>query len=260
MSLLVLAFAVAVGLSLGLLGGGGSTLTVPILVYVVGLAPKEAIATSLVVVGLSSVLGVIGHWRAGNVNLSIAGIFGAVAMTGTFLGSRLAAVVSGTTQLIFFALVMLTAAALMLRGSHRPTPVNVSRVLGWRSSLTTLGPVLIAGLSTGVLTGLLGVGGGFLIVPALVLLLALPMRQAVGTSLLVIAMNSAIGFLGYADQVTINWQIAAAFAAAAALGIVAGSSLTRAVSPQTLRGGFALFLIGVALFILYQNRLALLPA
>ena len=103
-------------------------------------------------------------------------------------------------------------------------------------------------------------GGGFLIVPALVLLLALPMRQAVGTSLLVIAMNSAIGFLGYADQVTINWQIAAAFAAAAALGIVAGSSLTRAVSPQTLRGGFALFLIGVALFILYQNRLALLPA
>jgi uncharacterized protein len=260
MSALAFAFAVAVGLSLGLLGGGGSILTVPILVYVVGFAPKEAIATSLVVVGASSVLGVIGHWRAGNVNLGIAGIFGVVAMAGTFVGSRLAVFVSGTTQLVLFALVMLAAAAFMLRGSHPSAPLNVSRAFGWRSSLMTLGPVLIAGLATGAMTGLLGVGGGFLIVPALVLLLALPMKQAVGTSLLVIAMNSAIGFIGYADQVTINWQIAGSFAATAALGIVVGSALTRAVSAQSLRGGFAFFLVGMALFVLYQNRFVLLPA
>jgi uncharacterized membrane protein YfcA len=260
MTLLAFALALSVGLSLGLLGGGGSILTVPILVYVVGFAPKEAIATSLVVVGASSLLGAFGHWRAGNVNLSIAAIFGAVAMCGTFLGSRLAAYVSGTTQLVLFALVMLAAAVFMLRGSRQSALTPSNREDRFRPTPRMLGPIVIAGLATGALTGLVGVGGGFLIVPALVLLLALPMKQAVGTSLLVIAMNSAIGFLGYADQVAINWQIAGACAAAAGLGIVAGSALTRAVSAQSLRGGFAVFLIGMAIFVLYQNRFALLPA
>ena len=159
MSPVVIALATVVGLSLGLLGGGGSILTVPILVYAAGLAP-----------------------------------------------------------------------------------------------------IVVAGLAVGALTGLVGVGGGFLIVPSLVLLLKLPMKQAVGTSLLVISMNAATGFIGYAGQVAMSWGTTAGFATAAATGILAGSLLARSVSAGTLRRAFALFLVGMGVFILYQNRLALLPS
>jgi uncharacterized membrane protein YfcA len=260
MSLLAIVLAVGVGVSLGLLGGGGSILTVPILVYVVGVAPKEAIAMSLAVVGATSLLGVLGHWRAGNVNLWVAALFGAVAMAGTFFGTRLAVFMSGTAQLLLFALVMLLAAFFMLRGP-RPAPADApgaapNRPLAWLRS----GRLLLSGLAVGVLTGLVGVGGGFLIVPALVLLLHLPMKQAVGTSLLVIALNAAIGFLGYAGQVAIPWGATGAFAAAAAAGIVAGGILGRYVSAQALRRGFALFLVGMGVFMLYQNRLVVFPS
>lgn len=260
MSPLVIALAIAVGLSLGLLGGGGSILTVPILVYAAGFAPKEAIATSLVVVGATSLLGVLGHWRAGNVNLRVAGIFGAVAMTGTYLGAWLAAFVSGTVQLVLFALVMLLAASFMFRG---PRPIGAGAsgpTTDQRATEMRLGPIVAAGLTVGALTGLVGVGGGFLIVPALVLLLQLPMKQAVGTSLLVIAMNAATGFLGYAGQVTIDWETTAAFAAASAGGILVGSMLVRSVSAHALRRAFAFVLVGMGIFILYQNRVGLLPS
>jgi uncharacterized membrane protein YfcA len=252
------ALAVGVGLSLGLLGGGGSILTVPILVYVVGLDPKEAIASSLAVVGAASLIGVPSHWRAGNVNPRVAALFGVVAMGGTFLGTQLAAHVSGTTQLVLFALVMLLAATFMLR-DRRPTADPSG------SSLSRLTPgraarVAAAGIGVGVLTGLVGVGGGFLIVPALVLLLEVPMREAVGTSLLVIALNAATGFAGYLGQVAVNWGVTVGFAGAAAAGILVGSTASRFVSPGALRRGFALFLVGMGVFILYQNRLVLLPS
>jgi uncharacterized membrane protein YfcA len=168
--------------------------------------------------------------------------------------------VSGTVQLVLFALVMLLAASFMLRG---PRPVTVgasSSSTGQGATTMRLGPIVVAGLAVGALTGLVGVGGGFLIVPALVLLLRVPMKQAVGTSLLVIAMNAATGFLGYAGQVTINWGITGAFAAAAAGGILVGSMLVRSVSAHALRRAFAFFLVGMGIFILYQNRLALLPS
>jgi uncharacterized membrane protein YfcA len=253
---LVIALAVAVGLSLGLLGGGGSILTVPILVYAAGFAPKEAIATSLAIVGAASLLGVLSHWRDGNVNLRVAGLFGAVAMIGTLVGSRLAMFLSGSTQLVLFSVVMLAAAFFMLRGASSAA-LEPSRP---ERSGAALAPLALVALATGALTGLVGVGGGFLIVPALVLLLGVPMKQAVGTSLAVIVMNSAVGFLGYADQVAINWAAAGIFVAAAGAGIMIGSALTRVVPAQRLRSGFAFLLVGMAAFVLYQNRLGFIPA
>ena len=239
-----------VGLALGLLGGGGSILTVPILVYAVGMGAKEAIAASLIVVGVASLLGSIRHWKAGNVNLKVAIPFGLLAMIGAFLGSRvLAPRVDGTTQLMVFAIVMILAAASMLRGPRA--------IEGARTSPKYAPIVLLVGLAVGLLTGLVGVGGGFLIVPALVLLAGVPMKEAVGTSLLVIAINSASGFAGYAGRVEIPWAFVGAFTAVAVVGIFAGTYLVRFVSAATLRRVFAVFLLFMGGFILWQNRSAL---
>lgn len=189
MLLLAAVFAALIGLSLGLLGGGGSILTVPVFVYLLGFEAKEAIAGSLAVVGATSLFGAVGHWRAGNVNLRVAAVFGAVAMPGAYLGARLAAFVSGGVQLTLFAGVMLLAAWFMFR----PRNAAEEDAAGEHARGMPLWLIAAQGLAVGLLTGLVGVGGGFLIVPALVLLGKVPMKQAVGTSLLVIAMNSAGG-------------------------------------------------------------------
>jgi uncharacterized membrane protein YfcA len=255
--LLGLLLAAIVGVSLGMLGGGGSILTVPIFVYVLDFGTKEAIAMSLAVVGVTSVFGAVGHWRAGNVNLRIALIFGAVAMVGTFLGARLAVYVSGTVQLLLFAVVMLLAAVFMFRnrGAVELVPVPGSHDTGGGLPLAH---IVLEGLVVGVVTGLVGVGGGFLVVPALVLLGGIPMKQAVGTSLVVIAMKSASGFAGYLDQVEIDWSVLAVFTSVAVAGILAGSILVRYVSQEGLRRSFALFLVIMGVFILFQNREALM--
>jgi uncharacterized membrane protein YfcA len=248
--ILGLALAILVGLSLGLLGGGGSILTVPILVYVVGLEPKAAVAGSLAVVGVTSLVGALGHWRNGNVRPRTAAIFGAFAMVGAFGGARLATYLSGETQLVLFALVMLVASYFMLSGRGVADTV----MGGTAVAEPRIRPMAMQGLGVGVMTGLVGVGGGFMIVPALVLLGRLPMKAAVGTSLLVIAMNSASGFLGYAGQVELPWDFLALFTVVAVLGVAAGTALVRVVPREALRRGFALLLIVVGLFVLYQNR------
>ncbi len=245
MPALALVLAAVVGLSLGLLGGGGSILTVPIFVYVLGLEPKTAIAMSLPVVGVTSLIGAISHWHAGNVRLRPALIFGGVAMVSTFAGARLAAWVSGNLQLLLFSALMLAAAASMLRGRVSAPPAH-----GEQHDLLRLG---LVGLAVGALTGLVGVGGGFMIVPALVLLAGVPMKQAVGTSLLVIALNSLAGFAGYLGQVEVRWELLLRFTAVASLGIVGGTWLVRYVSPAALRRGFAVFLVAIALYMLYRN-------
>jgi uncharacterized protein len=258
MALLGLTLAVLIGLSLGLLGGGGSILTVPIFVYVLGYGAKEAIAMSLAVVGATSLFGAVGHWRAGNVDLRVAVIFGSVAMVGTYLGARLALFVSGPAQLVLFALVMLLAAFFMFR---RGSPATVAALEGGELPRVPMPLALIAveGLAVGVLTGLVGVGGGFLIVPALVLLGKLPMKQAVGTSLLVIAMKSVTGFAGYLDQVQVPWAFMTLFTTVSIGGILLGTYLVRYVPQETLRRAFAVFLVVMGAFILYQNRTVLLP-
>jgi uncharacterized membrane protein YfcA len=244
---LSLALAAVIGLSLGLLGGGGSILTVPVLVYVLGFAAKPAIAMSLPVVGVTSLVGTGMHWRLGNVHLRSALTFGVLAMIGSFAGARLSAFVSGTVQLAMLGAVMLAAAVAMLRGTRTPE----STAAPPRSAL-----MLPVALGVGMLTGLVGIGGGFLVVPALVLLARVPMRHAVGTSLLVIAMNSASGFAGYIGTVDFDWVFLARFAAVAILGAVAGAALVNRVPQAALKRGFALFLLVIGGFVLYSNRAA----
>lgn len=250
MPLIGFLFAAVIGLTLGMLGGGGSILTVPIFVYVLGYGVKQAIAMSLLVVGASALFGAVSHWRAGNVNLRVALLFGAVAMAGTYGGARLAVFFSEAAQLTLFAAVMLLAAFFMLRG---PSGKAGQAVSGAEPTRMPLLLIVAEGLAVGVLTGLVGVGGGFLIVPALVLLGKLPMKQAVGTSLVVIALKSGAGFAGYLGQVEIPWNFVLLFTGVASLGIVSGTRMVRHVPQSVLQRAFAVFLLVIGTFILYQN-------
>ncbi|MEA5599194.1 sulfite exporter TauE/SafE family protein [Rivularia sp. UHCC 0363] len=258
--ILSLVLAGGIGLSLGLMGGGGSVLALPVLVYVMGVPPKSAIAMTLVIVGTVSLLGLIPHWRAGNVNLKTALVFGSATMVGTFTGAKIATlpVVSETFQMLLFAVVMLLAAGFMIYRSARPLKTD---------DLLALYPqpvcrfcwlwLLIEGLGVGILTGLVGVGGGFAIVPALVLLAKVPMKQAIGTSLLIIIANSVSGFLGYLGHVDLDWHLMVSFIFAASLGTIPGAYLAQFVPAQRLQKVFGYFLLVVATFVLVQNRQSL---
>ena len=244
------ALGYVIGLAMGLLGGG-SILTVPIFVYLLGFGAKESIAMSLAVVGVTSLVGAIGHWRDGHVNARVAVVFGVVAMAGTFIGTRLATRLTGDEQLAIFATVMLLAAGFMLR---RRGIESVGTPAGGASATTRRGSLPLAGgqgLVVGVLTGLVGVGGGFLIVPALVCG-GLAMCDAVGTSLLVITMNCAIGFYGHAGEVEIAWPAVALLTAGTLPGIATGTYAMHLVSQDTLQRGFAALLALLAMFMLYQ--------
>ena len=243
------ALAALVGLSLGMLGGGGSILTVPIFVYVLGFDPKLAIAMSLPVVGGASLIGAMSHWKAGNVRLSTAAIFGVIAMAGAYAGARLAAFVSARFQLVLLAVVMIAAAVSMFQSARRDRLAESPPA----SRPMSLGLLVPVALSVGLLTGVVGIGGGFLIVPALVVLARVPMSQAVGTSLLVIAMNSLSGFAGYLGMVSLPWRFMLIFMAIAAVGILVGTRLVRYVSQSALKQGFSIFLILVGAFILFNN-------
>lgn len=241
-----LALASLIGLSLGVLGGGGSVLTVPVLVYVVGFAAKPAIAMSLPVVGVTSLVGAVIHWRLGNVRVGMAALFGALTMIGAFAGARAAVFVSGALQLLLLSAVMLIAAALMFRRTRS--------LVGGDDRDANLGLLVPVALGVGLLTGIVGIGGGFLVVPALVLLAGVSMRQAVGTSLMVIAMNSASGFVGYLGSVSIDWAYLVVFTALALLGMLVGIAASRHVPQTALKRAFAVFLIVTGSFVLYQNR------
>jgi uncharacterized protein len=244
---LALVLSLLIGLSLGLLGGGGSILTVPILVYALGVEAKEAIATSLLVVGITSVAAVIPHARAGAVRWRTGLVFGVAGMVGAYGAGRVAHFIPATVLLLAFAVMMLVTAVAMLRGRRggdetsieatEPTELPVLKVLG-------------EGLVVGAVTGLVGAGGGFLVVPALVLLGGLPMRAAVGTSLVVIALKSFAGFGGYLGHVAIDWSLAAIVSAAAVVGSVAGGRLAAKVPQDMLRRGFAWFVVVMGLFML----------
>jgi len=262
MHILGLALALAIGVSLGLLGAGGSILAVPVFVYVLAVDPKTAIAISLGVVGIVSAIGIVPHARAGRVEWRAGLLFAAGSAAGAFAGSAAAAFVSGTVQLTVFALVMLVAAMFMLRGRTIDAETVNGRTRGWNDVVRL---VLIA-LFVGVLTGFVGVGGGFMIVPALALLAGMPLTQCAGTSLMVIAINSAAGFTGYWLRPDVRAAIEGAtiagtdllmfslvFAGIAAGGVVIGSLFSRRVSPAAFRRAFAWFLIVVAVGILVQK-------
>lgn len=241
--------AVAIGLSLGLLGSGGSVLTVPVLVYLVGQDEKVAIAGSLAVVGSIALVGALPYLARRMIDWRSLGLFGVPGMIGTWLGAYLAAFVSGETQLLFFALVMLLAAGLMLRKQPLVTRMPVQRH-AWK--------VVIDGLVVGVLTGFVGVGGGFLIVPALVLLGGLSMHRAVATSLAIIALKSFAGFWKYLDVLgdqglKLDWGVLATVTLLGIIGSLAGNRLAVRLPHARLKRGFGAFLVFMGVFIIWRN-------
>lgn len=242
---LTIALAVFVGVSLGLLGGGGSILTVPLLAYVGGLDAKHAITASLLVVGVTSAVGAIAHMRAGRVRWGVAVPFGAAAMTGAYGGGLLARFIPGTVLLIAFAVIMIAAAIAMLRG--RKNTIGNSEAGPRR-----LVRMAMLGVGVGTLSGLVA-GGGFLLLPALALLAGLPMPAAVGTSLVVIAMQSVAGLAGHLASEQIDWRMATMVTAAAVVGAVIGGRLTAMVDPNALRKLFGWFVLLMASVILAQE-------
>lgn len=246
--------ALLIGLSLGLIGGGGSILAVPILVYVLGLNAKEAIAMSLAIVGIVSLIGVIPHWKLGNVNLRTAIAFTPPAMIGAFIGARLAALpwITDTIQLVCFAIMMLIASYFMIRKpAERSDHVKLS-VPKHQLKYPWLA-ITLEGLGVGIITGFVGVGGGFAIIPALVLLGKIPMKEAIGTSLLIITFKSATGFIGYLNQVAIDWNLMLTFTTVAVLGVIWGAYFSGKIQGAKLQRAFGYFLIAVAIFILIKR-------
>ncbi|MDT0327041.1 sulfite exporter TauE/SafE family protein [Nocardiopsis lambiniae] len=247
--ILVVGLAVAVGLSLGLLGGGGSILMVPLLTYVAGMQPKEAIAASLFVVGATSLVGVFSHARRGSVRWRTGLVFGAAGMAGAFLGGLAGGHIPGTVLMVGFALMMVATAVAMLRGRRRPAARDGEPA----GEGLPLKRVVLDGLGVGAVTGLVGAGGGFLVVPALALLGGLAMPVAVGTSLLVITMKSFAGLTGYLTAVSLDWTLVAAVTVAAVAGSLVGALLTSRVPESALRQGFGVFVLAMGVLVLTQE-------
>ena len=255
--MLALVLGSIVGFVLGLLGGGGSVLAIPALTYALGLEAKTAVATSLVVVGAASAMAVIAHARRGHVQVGVALSFGLLGAASAGGGAWLARWIPGAAQLLLFAAIMVVAGARMIRrgaaseGDDAPTASTPTRAQLWRR-------VPAAALGTGLLTGVVGVGGGFLIVPALVMVLGLPMRQAIGTSLAVIVLNAAGGFAGYAAYVELDPGTTFPFVLGAALASLAGSGLGQRVAPQRLQVAFGALVLAVAVVMIAKEGVSLL--
>lgn len=268
--LLAIAGAVLVGLSLGLLGSGGSILTVPVLVYLVGQDEKVAIAGSLGIVGLVAFAGSLPRALHGQVAWRSVLWFGLPSMLGAWLGATASVLVSGTTQLLVFSVVMLLASVFMLRPPVQASDVQAGDPIQVGDPIQAGDPelrrraswlVATDGLLVGCLAGLVGVGGGFLIVPALVLLGGMQMRLAVGTSLMIIALQSASGFVKYLavlkqQQLAIDWTVFATFSGIGVVGAFAGLYLGGKLPQNSLRRAFGVMLVGMAIFMLWQTLAA----
>lgn len=242
-----LILSAAIGLSLGLIGGGGSILTVPILVYFLGVQTHEAVAMSLAVVGATSLFGSFLHYRRENMDFQAGLIFGISGILGAFLGSPLTHLVKPEALLLIFAGLMFVVAVSMIWRKKRAvdeTKYEINRT-----------KAIFAGFGVGVLTGFLGVGGGFLIVPALVFFGGLTMKKAVGTSLFVIFLNCAAGLIGHAAQEEshFDWSLTLLVIILAVGGAVFGTILSHRLAAQGLQKIFAVLVLGVALFLFVKN-------
>lgn len=243
--LLAVALNLLIGLSLGLLGGGGSLLAVPVLVYVARLPVHTAIGMSLAIVGTTALVGGVAQARAGRVSRRAALLFGVAGTLAAPLGARGSQLVPGRVLMVLFAGLMVVVGGLMLR-PRRP---------GSAGRPVAAAVLAAAGFGLGLLTGFLGVGGGFLVVPALTLLAGLPIQVAIGTSLWVIAANAASGLLAHVQAGGLPAGLTAAFTAAAAIGALAGVRLATALDPGRLRRAFAAFVIVVGFVLLAGNAL-----
>ena len=245
----VIPFGLLVGIALGSLGGGGSILTVPALVYLLGQPPTVATTASLIIVGLTSLVGLIPHFHRGNVRLGRGAVFGLLGAAGSYLGARLAVGIPSAWLLSAFALLMLFVAALMWRRQRRIKPAA-------QPADTSVHPVrvVLAATAVGLLTGFFGVGGGFAVVPALVLALGLSMPVAIGTSLLVIALNSATALaFRLGNGVELDWAVIGGFTVFAVVGSLLGSRITARLSHRTLTRVFVVMLVVVALYMAAMN-------
>jgi uncharacterized membrane protein YfcA len=248
--------ALLVGLSLGLMGSGGSILTVPVLVYMVGEPDKLAIAESLGIVAFISLAGAIPFAIKKMVDWRSVFLFGVPGMIGTYGGAWLANYVSGTFQLLLFAVVMIVAAFMMFRGGSTEVAEEMEEEA--EAKPHAWWKIVGEGLFVGVMTGLVGVGGGFLIVPALVLLGGLSMHLAIGTSLFIIAMKSFSGFYKYIDvlekfDLSVNWQLVAIFSVVGVVGSFVGRAIGKRISQEGLRKAFAVFLVIMGGYIIFMN-------
>lgn len=282
MDILVILAGVATGIVLGLFGSGGSFIATPALLYLLDVAPKSAIAMSLGIVAVTATIAALDNWKRGNVDVSVAAVFGLFGVVGTYAGARLGVVTPVVIQLVVFALVMYAAAWRMLKparlavpasGNASMHPQEAGRGFNAAGAATTtlsgnatalpctglLSPCMahmaLHGVGVGVLTGFVGVGGGFLIVPALVLLSRIPMKIAVGTSLAIVAVKSYAGFAGYMGAVPIDWALMGGFTAVTVVASFAGTRIAHRFSQDALKRGFAVFLLFVASYILLKSVL-----
>ncbi len=252
--------ALIIGIVLGLIGGGGSILTVPILVYLLYINPVTATAYSLFVVGVTSLVGAFNNLKKGLVDVKTALVFAAPALVAVYLTRKYLIpalpeqlfeiagflVTKNIAIMVFFALIMFLAAISMIRerknNKEKPSTPQYNYPL-----------ILVEGLLVGVLTGLVGAGGGFLIIPALVLLAKLPMKKAVATSLLIIAIKSLIGFIGDVENLEINWTFLLLFTGFSILGIFFGMYLSNFIEGKKLKKSFGWFVLIMAVYILYKE-------
>ncbi|MET4431579.1 sulfite exporter TauE/SafE family protein [Mycolicibacterium sp. 624] len=248
---LALVFGGFIGVLLGLLGGGGSILAVPALVYAVGLDMEQAIPVSLIVIGLASAVGALPKIRARQVEWRLAGIFAAAGIPATFAGAAIGSHLPQSALLLGFAAMMVIAGIRMLSGSERTgTACKSSEGINWRRCIPRSIP---AGFAVGLLTGLFGVGGGFLIIPALVLMLGVTMPIAVGTSLLIIVANSAAGVISHLPGLDINWTVAAAFAVTATTASLVAGHLGTRMNTARLQHWFAYLVFTIAAFVIIDT-------
>ena len=254
--------SVLIGVSLGLIGGGGSIMTVPVLVYLFGTSPLLATSYSLFVVGSTSLVGAASNYRKGFVSIKTAILFGLCSITTVFLTRKFIIPVipkeiikigsfeltENILTMVLFAILMVIAASAMIRSSKQKETVeiaiekklNIPKLLGF-------------GVAIGLATGILGAGGGFLLIPTLVLLVRLPMKEAVGTSLLIIALNSLIGFTGDLGHFAINWLFLLKITSIAIAGIFIGGYLSTKTDGTKLKKGFGWFVLAMGIFIICRE-------
>ncbi len=255
--------SIIIGVSLGLIGGGGSILTVPVLVYLFSVDAVAATAYSLFIVGLTSAVGSVSYFKKGLVNVRTAMIFGIPSIIAVFM-TRAYIVPSIPSELfkvgnmvatkshmlmLLFAAIMVAASYSMIRKAKAPGPEST----GPQKFNYPL--ILIEGAVVGVITGLVGAGGGFLIIPALVVLSKLPMKEAVGTSLVIIAAKSLIGFLGEGSETIINWPFLGTVSIFAIIGIFIGMSLSRKIDGEKLKPAFGWFVLVMGIFIILRETI-----
>jgi hypothetical protein len=254
-----------IGLSLGLIGGGGSILTVPVLVYLFGVNPMLATAYSLFIVGASSLFGAIPKYKQGLINLKTAIIFGIPSIISVFATRKFIVplipdevftlgdfmVTKSILMMVLFALLMVAASISMIRDKHEPNEKIGNQVD--EIQVFNYPMILLEGTVVGILTGLVGAGGGFLIIPALVMLTKLPMKHAIGTSLLIIAAKSLIGFTGDLSHQIVNWKLLLSVTGLAIIGIFLGDMLSKKIDGSKLKVGFGWFVLVMGIYILVQQ-------